>query len=72
MSRYNTVISAVGREGQWKKALKLLEEMDSKMVSPDVITYNSCISGKLDQQFRPDVVKRKSQKIWAQNLWMSR
>ena len=41
---HNTVITAVGREGQWKKALKLLAEMSTRSLVPDAISYNACIS----------------------------
>lgn len=41
---YNSCITACGRGQQWELALKLLQQMPSVGVTPDIISYNAAMA----------------------------
>eukprot|EP00913_Durusdinium_trenchii_P029842 g27965.t1 len=41
---YNSTISAAGAGGGWRRAFSLLKQLDSKLLSPTVVTFGAAIS----------------------------
>merc|ERR1719449_531903 len=50
VSSYNAVINACGRSGKIQRAMKLFQEMKTKLL-PDITTYNAILTmaGKINQ-----------------------
>jgi pentatricopeptide repeat domain-containing protein 1 len=50
---YTAAISACSRAGQWRPALKLLDEMEMMGIQPDVVAFNAVLySCRLGAQWR--------------------
>lgn len=61
---YNACIKALGKDGQWRNALKLLDEMNERDVEPTLHSFSAALSA-LDKAGHPDRALKLLRKIDA-------